>query len=121
MYYKNLSIMFSSMLYWFATLRTLESETDKAICSIKFINRECNGFSVQLLFYLFDKLVLPITFYGWKIWGYTVRNEIEKFTNSFINVFYVFHLNHFLLRCLENVGVCHCQFIIFLEVSFSNR
>ena len=76
-YYKYLGIVFSSRLCWTTALKTLSSQADKSIYTIKFINRECNGLPAQLLFDLFDKLVLPILLYGAEIWGYTIREEIE--------------------------------------------
>jgi len=67
--------MSPSSLCWSTALRTLAA---KAIYIIKFINRECNGLAFQLLFDLFDKLVLPIVLYGCEIWGYTVLDETKK-------------------------------------------
>jgi len=82
-YYEYLGIMVSSRLCWSTALRTLASQVDKAIHTIKFINHECNDLPVQLLFDLFDKLVLPILLYGCEIWAYTVPDEIEKFHRKF--------------------------------------
>ena len=58
-YYKYLGIVFINTLL-INSVKTLSSQVDKSIYSIKCINRECNGLSDQLLFDLFDKLVLPI-------------------------------------------------------------
>ena len=69
--------MFSSVLYWSTALRKLATQDDKAIYTTKFINRECNSSPVQLLYDLFDKLVLPKLLHGCEILGYTVQDEIE--------------------------------------------
>ena len=55
-YYKYLGIMFFSRLCWSTVLRTLSSQGDKTIYTVKFINRECSDLPVQLLFDLFRDL-----------------------------------------------------------------
>jgi len=69
-----------SKFCWSTALRTLASQADKAIYTNKFINRDCNGFPVQLLFDLFVKLIL---LNGCEIWGYTVQDEIETVHRTF--------------------------------------
>jgi len=71
-YYKYLSIVFTSRLCWSTALRTLACQGNKAIYTIKFINREFSGLPVKLLFDLFKKMALTILLYGCEIWGYTV-------------------------------------------------
>ena len=109
-HYKHPSIIFSSRLCRSTALKTLASQADKALYTIKIINRECNGLAVQLLFDLFDK---PILLYGCKIWGYTVQDEIERVHRKFCN--YVLWASS-PTPSAAVLGECGPPLIIFLDV-----
>ena len=81
--YKYFGIMFSAGLPWSTALRTLASRVAN---SIKFINRECNGLPVQLLFDLFDKLVLPMLLHGSQR-DLRMKMKLKNFKESFVNLF----------------------------------
>ena len=80
------------------------------------MNRECNGLPVQLLFDLFDKLLLPKLVYCCEIDDTLFKVKLKRFKECFVNMFYMFHIKHLKLRCFENVEDSHRQFILFLPV-----
>ena len=107
-YQKYLGIWFSSRIYWPSTLTFLSSQADKAIYTNKFITCECNGFPVQ---------ILSLYYYSAARFGHTLFEvKMKRFTESFVNMLYVFPLKYLQRHCLKIAGDSRCQFIICLDV-----
>lgn len=75
--YKYLGLLFTPKLSWAKATKTLSLQAEKAL--FNFYKFNCNfKLPVTKAFQIFDKMILPILLYGSEIWGYTVRQDIEK-------------------------------------------
>ena len=59
---------------------------------------------VNVALHLFNSIIKPILCYGCEIWGFTVKEEIERIEVQYLN--YILHLPKMLLiqRCVESLG-----------------
>ena len=48
----------------------MNEQSNKALCTIKKINYRFNGLPLNILFEIFDTIIVPIVTYGAKIWGF---------------------------------------------------
>jgi hypothetical protein len=82
-YYKYLGLTFSSRLSWTMGQKTLAAQAHKVVAFILQVSRKVKCFDVEMLWMLFDKMVLPILTYGSEIWGVNTHNCIERVQNKF--------------------------------------
>ena len=82
-YYKYLGVSFSSRLSWSTTTRNLAAQALKVVALIKLYNKKCSGLDIKTSFFLFDRMVAPILYYGAEIWGIQYINSIEKVHTRF--------------------------------------
>jgi hypothetical protein len=77
-YYKYLGLTFSSRLSWTMGQKTLAAQAHKVVAFILQVSRKVKMFDVEMLWMLFDKMVLPILTHGSEIWGVNTHNCIER-------------------------------------------
>jgi len=81
--YKYLGILISSHLKWCRATNQLALQAQKALVKIYKLDKQCEGLPPNILFELFDKLVVPILCYGAEVWGYEKCENIELVHRKF--------------------------------------
>jgi len=82
-YYKYLGLTFSNRLIWSMAQRTLAAQANKVIALIQKTANTLKFCDVDMLWILFDKMVLPILTYGSEIWGCDTHACIERVQNNY--------------------------------------
>jgi hypothetical protein len=77
-YYKYLGLTFSNRLIWSSAQQTLAAQANKVIALILKTTNSVKFCDINMLWTLFDKMVLPILMYGSEIWGVDTHECIER-------------------------------------------
>jgi len=89
-FYKYVGLITTSRMNLVLAQKTLATQAAKTIFLVKKANIVSGGLMPSTLFKLFDKLILPILFYGSEIWGCNPHKCIEtvqiKFLKYVLNV-----------------------------------
>ena len=67
--YKYLGTVFTPFLRWGKTQVHQAKQTEKGLCTIKRCLGKYRNVTINEAFYLFDRMVAPIIFYGSELWG----------------------------------------------------
>lgn len=81
--YKYLGIIISSSGNWFKAQETLAGQASKAIFILKKRIHKFGVLSPQLVFKMFDTMILPIMMYGSEIWGFHPCKQLDIVHNKF--------------------------------------
>ncbi|XP_078607973.1 uncharacterized protein LOC144879949 [Branchiostoma floridae x Branchiostoma japonicum] len=81
--YKYLGITISSSGRWFKAQETLAAQASKATFLLKKRIHKFGAISPELVFKLFDTMILPVLMYGCEIWGFHTGNQLEIVHNKF--------------------------------------
>ena len=80
--YKYLGMYFTSFLKWRRTQMHQRQQAEKALTVVKSFLKKY-FVSIKQKFFLFDKMITPILFYGAEIWGIIEIKEIEMVQHKF--------------------------------------
>jgi hypothetical protein len=82
-YYKYLGLLVSNRLVWTKAQQTLAAQANKTVSFILKSTKSVNFVNTEMLWTLFDHMVLPILTYGSQIWGCDTVKCIEQVQDKY--------------------------------------
>lgn len=83
-FYKYVGLITTSRMNWMLAQKTLATQAAKSMFVIKKAHTASGGLMPNVLFRLFDKLILPILLYGSEIWGCNTHKSVEAVQSKFL-------------------------------------
>ena len=116
-YYKYLGIVFSSSLKWSMVMRTIAQQANRAMCVLRDVKYKCAQIPLSVSFELFDKMILPILFYGSvKDWVTSFVRILKMSMLNFVDIYCGRHPELRLVLFWESVVGCLCMLCTYTVV-----
>lgn len=68
---------------WTACQKSLCAQAKRGLFLVRMYDHACGGLPVDLLFDIFDTMIMPILLYSSEIWGFDVAKHVEKVQTDF--------------------------------------